>query len=84
MRLFNRPMAMPRWKYYLFRILDALLSVQFWRIFFKGFFYVFSLFLTMAMFWVAMVLFGEDELKRKSFDYKIKHNATYQKADQLP
>lgn len=81
---FERPMAVPKRKAYIYKAIDLLFSKDFWIGFFKGIFYVVGTFIMIATFWLAMWIFGEDELKqRKSPDNHIKNNDTYQKTYNL-
>ena len=83
MKFFEREMAMPKWKYRMFKTIDLLKTKEFWKALFEGIFIVTGTLLLIATFWMAMWLFGEDELKThgKHFNYKIKQNTTYKKAD---
>ncbi len=82
MKIFEKEMAMPKWKFYLLKTIETILSKHFWLAFLKGFIYVILAFMTIATLWIAMALFGEDELKTKgkSLDNKVKQSTPYQKA----
>ncbi len=83
MKLFEREMAMPKWKYTMFKTMDILRSKEFWKKLFEGIILVLGTTLLSIAFWMIMWIFGEDELKvnRENPDYQIKQNTTYQKAD---
>ena len=81
--LLKREMAMPKWKFYLFRTLDKLRTLSFWIAFFEGVVTVLGGIAIAIMFWIAMWLFGEDELHWKNSDNYINHNSSYNESYDL-
>ncbi|WP_457642381.1 hypothetical protein [Persephonella sp.] len=81
----ERQMVLPYWKWCILKILQFLSKKENIKKFFSGLINVFLMFTVLAIFYLAFILWGEDELKqRKSFNHEVKQDTTYYKADKLP
>lgn len=82
--ILKRQMAMPAWKYYLFKAIDRIKTKAFWSSFFEGLGTVLTGLSYFTIFYLLLFLFGEDELHRKKFNQKEKKDTTYYKTNNLP